>query len=293
MCLAVGSAVCARGQELEPRAYVPYPVGTNVAVVSIMNSRGDVVTDPTLPVEDAEGRFNTGVVGYVRGLGLFGRSANLLISLPYSWGTAQGLVAGESGRVTRSGVGDARIRLAINLMGAPSMTPKEFRSYRFKALLAASLLVSPPTGQYDPAKLINIGTNRWTFKPEVAYSRALTDSGQWALDAYGGVWFFTTNKDFVFGPRKQDPMLSTQFHVNYLLKQRAWLAFDSTFYAGGGSSVNAQSNDDRQQSLRLGGTLSVPIRGRHWLKFVYSRGAIVRVGGDFTNLGVTYLFIWT
>ena len=33
-----------------------------------------------------------------------------------------------------------------------------------------SLTVNAPTGQYDGTKLINVGTNRWAFKPEVGLS---------------------------------------------------------------------------------------------------------------------------
>jgi hypothetical protein len=55
--------------------------------------------------------------------------------------------------------------------------------------LAAAVKVVVPTGQYDPTKLINNGSNRWAFKPELGYSERW---GHWLLDAYGGAWFFTT-----------------------------------------------------------------------------------------------------
>mgnify|MGYP002389126857 CR=1 FL=1 len=34
---------------------------------------------------------------------------------------------------------------------------------------------------------------RWSFKPELGFSQRL---GNWVLDAYGGVWFFTENPEF-------------------------------------------------------------------------------------------------
>jgi hypothetical protein len=215
-----------------------------------------------------------------------------MISVPYTRGSAEGFVDGDFNRVTRSGLGDARFRFALNLKGAPKMTPKEFGSYRLTSILAASILVIAPTGQYDPARFINLGTNRWAFKPELAYTRALGGSGRWVMDMYAGVWLFTKNKNFVFGERSQEPMLSTQFHVNYRATRRVWVAFDSTFYAGGRSSVNGGPKENLQQAVRLGSTLTVPLHGGHVVKFVFSRGAIVRVGGDFTNLGVSYQFVW-
>ena len=61
--------------------------------------------------------------------------------------------------------------------------------------MGVSLKVLAPTGQYDPTKLVNWGTNRWAFKPELGYSRRW---GNWILDSYGGAWFYTTNPRLLF-----------------------------------------------------------------------------------------------
>jgi len=39
---------------------------------------------------------------------------------------------------------------------------KEFVEYRQDLILGASVYVWAPWGQYDPGKLVNLGTNRWT-----------------------------------------------------------------------------------------------------------------------------------
>ncbi len=87
-------------------------------------------------------------------------------------------------------------RGAINLYGGPAMSPKEFSTYRPRTLIGASLIVKGPTGQYDSSKLINIGTNRWSFKPEIGIVQVM---GRWAIDAYVGAWFYTDNTDFFGG----------------------------------------------------------------------------------------------
>ncbi|MEF8766331.1 transporter [Candidatus Accumulibacter contiguus] len=70
-----------------------------------------------------------------------------------------------------------------------------------------------PSGQYDSSRIVNIGTNRWFFKPEVGISQAL---GSWTLEAQAAVTFFTDNKDFVRGnTRSQDPIYSLQGHAIY------------------------------------------------------------------------------
>jgi hypothetical protein len=57
--------------------------------------------------------------------------------------------------------------------------------------------------------LINIGTHRWAFKPEMGIS---FPKGSWYMDAYVGAWFFTANPDFYPGnaTRTQDPVLRSR-----------------------------------------------------------------------------------
>ena len=281
----------APAQDLEPRAYSVSPVGTSFAVFTTGQSRGSVVTDPTLPIEDVSAVVNVLSMAYFRSFDFFGRSANFTAALPYGWGRVEGLVLGEPGRITRSGLVDARFRVAFNLKGAPAMHLREFMKYRHKTVIGTSLVIIAPTGQYDPAKIVNLGTNRWTFKPEFGFSRALGESGRWLLDAYGGVWFFTANNDYRGGTKTQDPMLTTQLHLNYLVRPRFWASVDTTFYAGGRGHVDGvpQAN---QRNLRIGTTISIPIHGPHSLKFSASTGAVVRTGGDFNTFGFAYQYLW-
>jgi hypothetical protein len=199
---------------------------------------------------------------------------------------------GEIGRLRRSGLVDARFRVAFNLKGAPALHVNEFMKYRRKTLIGTSLVVIAPTGQYDPAKIINLGTNRWTFKPEFGFSRGLGESARWLLDAYAGVWFFTANNDYLGGTKTQDPMLTTQLHLNYLVRPRLWASLDTTFYAGGRGHINGVAQANVQKNFRIGATVSVPIHGPHSLKFSASTGAVVRAGGDFNTFGVAYQYLW-
>lgn len=48
----------------------------------------------------------------------------------------------------------------MNLYGAPAMHLKQFTEYHPKTIVGASITVNAPTGQYDPNKFINVGTNR-------------------------------------------------------------------------------------------------------------------------------------
>jgi hypothetical protein len=203
--------VCASAQELEPGAYWPIPKGLNIITVIDNFNWGDVAFDPSAPIDEASARINTTALAFTRALSLCGRSANAGIMVPVIGGHIEGLYLGEPAEVGRFGQGDPRFRLGMNLYGAPSMTPREFASYRQQTIVGVSITVAPPLGQYDPAKLINLGTNRWSVKPEVGVSRAY---GKWVVEAMGGVWLFTGNTDFVGGrTRSQDPIVATQVHV--------------------------------------------------------------------------------
>jgi hypothetical protein len=283
-------SAAAAAQELVPAAYTPAPYGVNLVTLTSAYNTGDLAFDPSGPIEDASGRITVSNLGYARTLNLAGRSANVGFAVPYVFGHLEGLYLGEQAYADRSGLGDMGLRFAVNLYGAPAMSPREFRTYRPRTLIGASLQVRAPTGQYDPTKLINIGTNRWAFKPEFGFVRVM---GRWAVDAYLGGWFFTDNTDFFGGlTRQQDPILSTQCHVRYLFKPGLWAAFDGNFWFGGQTTVSGIVNDDEQRNSRVGLTVSMRVGSNHSLRFAASRGAITRIGGDFSSIGVSYGYSW-
>jgi hypothetical protein len=67
---------------------------------------------------------------------------------------------------------------------------------------------------------------------------------------------------------------------------------DATYYTGGVTTVGGLRNDDRQDNARIGATLSVPVGKRQSLKFNYSKGAVTRIGGNFTQFGVAWQYAW-
>jgi hypothetical protein len=192
--------------------------------------------------------------------------------------------------VTRSGLADLRAQLTVNILGGPALTPKEFAALRPNAVVGLSLMVAAPTGQYDPSKLINIGSNRWSVKPQVGASKTL---GPWYLEFYGGVWFFTDNANFYGGSlREQDPIGTFQAHVGYTFKPRLWLAADATFYTGGRTTLNGRDKADTQSNSRVGLTLAVPLGRRSALKASWATGFTTRIGADFDTFGVALQTVW-
>jgi hypothetical protein len=284
------SALAAGAQEMEPGAYSRAPVGTNIVLVTYGYQTGDVLTDASLPLRDVNTEINSAVFTYSRTFALFGRQANIGGAIPYVFGTVQGTVFEESQLVRRSGLADARIRFSANLIGSPALQPREFAVAKRKTVVGVGLTVVVPTGQYDPARLINPGTNRWAFKPEIGISKP---AGRWTFEIAIGAWLFTENKNFFGGNRRaQDPLLSLQGHVIYTFRPRTWVSAGVTYYNGGGTIINDVANDDRVSNSRYGATFSYPINNRHSLKFAVSRGLTARYGGDLTSAVVGWQYTW-
>jgi len=280
----------ASAQELEPRAYSPNPVGITFAGVAYSHSDGDIAFDPSSLLQDVHASLDAGAIAFGRTFGLFNRSASFGIAVPYVTGDVSGSVGTMSREVTRSGLGDTRLRLAVNLFGVPAMTLQEFARREVGPSLGASLVVSTPTGQYDSDRLINIGNHRWAFKPELGFSYPV---GKWLFDTYAGVWLFTDNDEYFQGTRKsQDPLRTFQAHVSYTMRRNFWLAADATYYAGGSTEVDGVAQPNRQSNTRAGLTMSIPLTQQQSLKVTWSEGTTVRAGGDFSTYGVAWQYIW-
>lgn len=273
-------------QDLDPRAYVQVPVNATLLTSGVGFSKGDVLLDPSLPIEDLNATVESASLGVSRTFSLFGQTAQALAVLPYTWAQATGKVFGQEESKNFNGISDMRVRLSVLLLGGKAISLSDLSKSASRTIVGASISVILPTGEYNSDKLINLGTNRWSFKPELALSQKIGE--RWMLDFYSGIWLFTTNDSFYPGKseRKQDPLYAFQAHLSYNINRRMWAAFDATYYVGGQSSVNEIYNDDRQSNARLGATLVFPVAKANSVKIAYSQGAIIRTGADFTTFSL-------
>jgi hypothetical protein len=285
-------------QDLAPRAYVITPRGSNAITLANAYNDGALLLEGAVPIEDASARLNAPSLAYYRAFSLLGRSANVVAGLAYGVGNFEGTVLGEQASIYRSGLFDSVVRLSVNLVGGPAMSLGEMRKWQQKTLLGVSLKVVAPTGQYDSTKLINLGANRWAFKPELGLSRRL---GHWVLDAYGGVWLFTENPEFfsrnayvpVVQSQTMDPVAVLETHLSHDFRPRLWVSLDANFWRGGTTSLNGVANPATlQQNSRMGITAAFPVARHQGLKLSYSRGAYIRFGGDYQVLSVAWQYSW-
>jgi Putative MetA-pathway of phenol degradation len=186
-----------------------------------------------------------------------------------------------------------RMRFSFLFFGAPAADLLEMRKQPArKTIMGASINVIAPTGQFFSDKLINLGANRWSFRPELALSQSL--GKKFMFDLYTGVWLFTNNDSFYPGKsvRSQEPMGTFQGHLSYNFNPTTWVAFNATYYIGGTSTIDQITKDDRQANIRLGLTAVVPTGKTSSLKFSASTGAVVRIGQDFSTYSIGWQKSW-
>ena len=298
--------LCASGwhlgaQELEPRLYQNAPPGLNALFGGLTFSRGNILVDPALPLEEVEGDVALALLGYARTFALFGKSAKLDVLVPVGLGKFEGFVVGDIGDfmvepgerlfATRdlTGLADPRARVSVNFIGAPAIAKSDFRDYSQGTIVGASLQVTAPLGQYDPTKLFNLGTNRWTLRPEIGLSQAL---GPWVVEVASSVFLFSANDDFFGGNRlTQDPFWTVKMHVIRNFKPGLWVSANFGHGRGGRLQLNGKERSDLR-NWRFGLTVSIPLKRGHRLVVVGASGRTSRVGSDFDTVGLIYQRTW-
>jgi hypothetical protein len=290
VCALMAIAFNAGAQDIEPRAYSNVPVGVNFLAAGYGYTQGGLPSDPSLPITNADLNTSSAVLGYARALGLGGKSGMFEVLVPHVWLSGSADFAGNTVPRVVNGFANPLVRLSINLYGAPAMTLKEFDNYRQNWIVGASVRVSAPLGQYDDSRVVNIGLNRWSIRPEMGVSKA---AGHWTLEITAGATLYTVNKDFFGGQtRSQDPLYSSQAHAIYSFPKGIWASLDATYFTGGQSTLNGIRSDDFQRNWRAGATVALPVDIHNSIKLYASRGVSARTGNNFDLIGIVWQYRW-
>lgn len=290
VCALLAGLSTASAQDIEPRAYSNAPVGVNFVIAGYSYTDGGLAFDPSLPVKNPQLETSNALLAYARAIDVGGKSGKVDVILPYTW--LSGTADNQGTTLTRDvdGLADARLRLSVNLYGAPALGLKEFAAYEPDLIVGVSLQVSAPTGQYDNTRVVNIGANRWWFKPELGVSKT---HGQWTLEGALAVTFYTDNDDFYDGQtRAQDPVYAVQGHAIYSFLSGKWLSFDVNYFNGGRTTIDGTLTNDLQQNWRVGGTLAIPVDRLNSIKLYASSGVSARTGNNYDLLGVAWQHRW-
>jgi hypothetical protein len=288
--LSLGAAAPAAAQSLDPRSFVNTPVGINFVVVAYGYSSGNVLFDPSVALKNAEMSTQGPNVGFARALDLWGLSGKTDGSIGWACVDGQAEVDGVIRSRHVCGLTDPTAHISVNFIGAPALTLREYPKYKQNILVGAGFRVTAPLGQYDPTKLVNIGTNRWSFKPELGVSKA---AGRLTLEFLAAVAFFTTNNDFYGGrSQSQAPLYSGQINAIYTFRSGIWGGVGGVFYGGGATTTDGGTATARQENTRAGATLVFPAGRHNSFKAYWTTGVSTRTGTDFDTFVVSWTHLW-
>jgi len=265
------------------------PVGINFLLLGYGYTQGEVGFDASTPITDARVHVHAGFLAYSRSLDLWGLSGKVLAALPVADVSGSAKLNGQEVERDVLGLGDPLLRLSVNFFGAPALSMDEYATYHQDVIVGASLQVTAPLGQYDSTKLLNVGTNRWSIKPELGVSKAW---GPVTLEVIPAITFFTNNDDFLRGKTlEQDPIYSVQGHLIYEISPALWTAFDATYYTGGRTTIDGEKGE-RLENVRLGLTTSLSLSRHQSIKLFGSAGVYHRTENNFWAVGLAWQYRW-
>lgn len=292
LVLAVLHPDPACGQFNDPRAYENTPVGTNQLELDYTFVHANASLDTSLVVGGARLNVNQGIIDYIR---YFGFSRHLM------WVEASVPVAGLSGSVSgtnihgsTTGAGDSSYALGTLLKGGAALSVEQFKQYRPTTTLGLSLTVTAPTGSYQPSRILNLGSDRWSFKPELAWSHPFGREQQWEFDTYANASFYTTNTSY-HGKEilRQDPLPGIEGHLSYSFTDKVWASFDTRYSFRGSTTVSEVSQNNAQQNFILGTEVTVSMNPRNTLTFEFTKAVVHRNGPAVMDFSLRYDYTWT
>jgi hypothetical protein len=277
-------------QELEPRLLTNVPVGSNFALAGYGFASGNLLLDPAVPIEGLNSNLHTFVGAYIRSIDVFGLAGKVDAVLPFALGDWTGEFGGQDSSRSIDGFGDPRVRMSVNFVGSPALGKDSWADWEQRTIVGASLQLVMPLGQYDPSRLINLGSNRWTFRPQVGLSHAM---GLWILEGAVAAWLFTDNQDFFGGLElEQRPLFTFKSHLIRSLSGGWWLSLGAGYGTGGRTLVEGIERDTHISTFRFSGTLAAPLGRGHTLKLVLTSGVRQERGPDFDAVAITYQYLW-
>ena len=278
-------------QELEPRRWSHLPIGANFLGFGYVYTDTDIFVNPTLQLENVRSDIHSTAISYVRAVELFSKSARVDVLLPYSVGRWEGLLEGEPASTRRSGFNDPKVRFALNLLGSPAQRGADFRQFEVNTIVGAAVEITMPLGEYQDDKLINLGTNRWTIRPQIG---VVHNWDKWAAELTTSAWFFTDNDEFSGNKtREQNPLLAVQSHVIYTFRPGFWASVSAAYGSGGGSTIDGIEADDEIGKFLWAASFGFPISRQQGVKVAYMGGETTEnTGNDYKRLIFAYSMMW-
>jgi len=293
--IAYSLALPCFAMELTPRLWSHLPKGMNFAGIGYAYTEAEIAVDPVLQLEDVEMDLHTWAAKYIHTFDLFDKSTRIDITQMYQEGHWSGVLNGSSAKVSRHGFSDTFVRFATNLYGAPPLNGKDYAVYRKntdnETIVGMGLVIRLPTGNYMDDKLINLGQNRFVFRPQLG---VLHTRGKWTAELTGEVSFFTANDDFFNGNKlEQKPLYIVHGHLIHTFRPGLWTGVSFGYDYGSESIINGNEKKDTRQDIAFAVNLAYPFNRYSGIKIGYIRTLTQEsVGIDTDTLTAGLSILW-
>jgi hypothetical protein len=278
-------------QFTDPRTYDNTPVGVNQIELVYAYAHANTSIDTALIVVGAEANLNQGTPEFTRYFSFFRRTAWVEAGVPLAGLDAS--VSGTNTHVSDTGSGDSSYQFATLLKGGPALSVAKFADYKPTTTIGASLTITAPTGSYHADKILNLGSNRWSFKPEFAVSHPFGPKQKWEFDAYANVYFYTDNNSYQGTETlRQHALPGLEGHLSYSFTSSVWASLDTRYAFGGDTFVNGVNQNNVQQNFILGSEVNVSLNSQNSLVFEFAKAVVHQNGPSVTGFAVKYLFSW-
>ncbi|MEO8597680.1 MAG: transporter [Candidatus Solibacter sp.] len=266
-------------------------MGINQLELAYANARSNTSIDTSVIVSGAKFNLNQGLIDYTRYFAFLHRMAWVEASVPIA--NLSGSIAGAGVTGSTTGAGDFGYTAGILLKGGPALSLEQFANAVTTTSIGLSLSGTAPTGQYDPNKLLNLGSDRWSFKPELAISKPFGPEQRWVFDAYANAYLYTDNNSYHRTEvLRQRALLGLEGHISYTFNEIIWASFDTRYSFRGETTVSGVDQDNPQRNVVLGSELVVSPNSRNSFTFVFAKAAVHKSGPALAGFTVKYDYTW-
>lgn len=281
----------ASAQFTDPRSYENTAVGTNQVELSYAYVHADASIDESLIVSGASLNLNQGTIDYTRYFGLLHHVMWVEAALPLAG--LGGSIDGTSIHGLTTGAGDSSYAVAMLFKGGPALSAAQFEDYKPTTTVGASVTITAPTGSYHPDNLLNLGADRWSFKPEVALSIPFGPDQAWKLDAYANVYFYTDNTTYRGRELlRQESLPGFEGHISYAFNDTVWAALDTRYSFRGATVIDNIPQDNPQRNAIVGSEVNVALNPNNSILFEVAK-AVAHVNGPaLVGFAVKYDYTW-
>ena len=279
------------GQFNDPRAYGNTPVGTNQLELGYSYAHSNASLDTSLVVAGAKLNLDQGTIDYTRYFGFFHHLMWVEAGVPVAG--LSGSISGTNIQGSTWGAGDSSYALGMLLKGGPALSVEQFKHYQPTTTLGLGLTMTAPTGSYQPSKILNLGSDRWSFKPELAWSHPFGHEQKWEFDAYTNVSFYTGNTSYHGkGILRQDPLPGIEGHLSYSFTDNIWASADTRYSFRGNTTVDGISQNNAQQNFVLGTEMTISLNPRNTLIFEFAKALVHNNGPAAVGFSLRYDYTW-